>query len=223
MVGPMQGPAKFNHRWAKRGGKHRLDEEMRAVLAWIKEHLRSAGPRVIGPCRTERPILVFTDGACEKEGTSIGGVIVTPEGVVECFGAMLNEETIKAWKKRAEQFQVIGQAELYPIYISKLTWANLLKGKRVLYFVDNESARLALVKAYSPVILSLEIIVRCQMFDYEMETNSWYARVPTASNIGDAPSRMTVSEELKKLGARVVAPKFPEGVRPDKVLEFGDD
>ena len=115
--------------------------------------------------------------------------------------------------------QVIGQAELYPLLIAKLTWREKIKGKRVMFFVDNESARLAMVKAYSPVIPSLKIIMESMHFDYEENCSSWYARVPTSSNIGDAPSRMVVSELLKFLKAKVVSPIFPEGVRPDRVLE----
>ena len=79
---------------------------MAVALVWIKRHLKTAKPKKIGPRRRERPVLVFTDGACEEIATSVGGVIILPDDTVECFGAELNEKTISEWKTKAEQKQV---------------------------------------------------------------------------------------------------------------------
>jgi len=123
---------------------------------------------------------------------------------VECFGAVVSEASANQWRSSAVQEQVIGQAELAPVLVARLTWAERLRNRKVLYFVDNESARLALVRAYSPVLASLEFVLRCHNFDAE-----WDARAPSPSNIGDAPSRMKVSKDLVALEARVVKPVCP--------------
>ena len=167
------------------------------------------------------PVLIFTDGACEEEGTSIGAVIWDPLGGCECLGAVVSEETVAKWRSKVGQKQVIGQAELFPVVVARLTWRSRVAGRRVLYFLDNESARLALVKAYSPVLASLEIVLQCVEFDAKEQCQSWYARVPTLSNIGDAPSRMRYSSELRELGAKIVEPIIPKGISLDRTMRMG--
>ena len=179
--------------------------------------LESAGPKVLRKRGSEAPVVVFTDGACEPGGTSIGGVILI-DGRCETFGAMLPQSLVDSWKTRLNQEQVIGQAELYPLLIARLTWARYLANRKVVYFVDNESARLAMVKSYSPVLPSLQIIVDTLGWDHKNNSIAWFARVPTQSNIADEPSRLTVGASLLALGAEVVRPVFPTGVAPDVFL-----
>ncbi len=120
-------------------------------------------------------------------------------------------------KTTADVLQVIGQAEIFPILVAKLTWAEGLKGKRLLVFIDNESARLALVKSYSPVLASLKMVMEVAMWDYRHEVDSWYARVPTCANISDCVSRMS-PDGLQCLGeVQCVTPRFP-GVQPVEFL-----
>ena len=84
-----------------------------------------------------------------------------------------------------DQSQVIGQAEPFPVLLSKLTWARRLRDRRVIFFIDSDAARLGLVKAYSPVLPSLNIIMECLSWDYANASESWYARVPSSANISD--------------------------------------
>ena len=92
--------------------------------------------------------------------------------IVQCSGFMVSHEQVDEWKTKAWQKQVIGQAELFPVLVAKLTWSKLLSGKRVMYFIDNEAARLGLVKAYSPVLPSLNIIMACLKWSYENQSDS---------------------------------------------------
>ena len=131
----------------------------------------------------------------------------------------MSAETIQGWKTKEDQRQVIGQAELFPLLVARLTWQKILTGRRVIYFLDNESARISMVRAYSPVLCSLHIVMSCLKWDYDAESVGWYARVPTASNPGDAPSRM----EVPRIGrdVRVVDPIFPKGHTPHDILRVG--
>ena len=149
---------------------------------------------------------------------SIGGLAIFPDGRSECFGAEVDDVTADSWRSRADQKQVIGQAELFPFLVARLTWAERIKGKRVLYFVDNESARIGMIRAYSPILPSLKIIMQCVSLDFELNSAPWYARVPTASNPGDLPSRMVYGGASKFLGAKIVAPVLPEGTGTKRVL-----
>ena len=177
---------------------------------------KEAGPRVITAAREQAPVVVFSDGACEDNGTTVGAVLFDPEDVSgECFGAKLSEATINEWKTRLNQSQVIGQAEIFPLLLARLTWGDKLRNRRVLYFIDNEAARIGLVRAYSPVLPSLTLIMACLGWDYANNSQAWFARVSSYSNIADGPSRM---ELLDPAVARAVPPVFPEGHRPDVIL-----
>ena len=137
-----------------------------------------AKPRKIESRICSPPVLIFSDGACEESGTSVGAVLYDPiSDLLECFGAVVSKETTQAWKTREDQRQVIGQAELFPLLVSRLTWPEILKGRRTIYFLDNESARIAMVRAYGPVLCSLSIVMSCSKWDYDNESLGWYARV----------------------------------------------
>ena len=123
-----------------------------------------------------------------------------------------------AWKSKLEQKQVIGQAEIFPVLVAKLTWGEKLKGRRVIFFLDNESAKIALIRAYSPVLASLKLVMESSAWDFHNNCSAWYARVPTCCNIADEPSRMVIGEFLLKLGVKVVRPSLPHGFQPARWL-----
>ena len=200
--------ARVLSQWSSLGRAMRPTEELRLALAHGSLHLQHAGPKVVKPRKDQRPALIFTDGACEDSGTSVGGVLFL-DGILEFFGFMVTEEQVDAWKTKLHQKQVICQAELYPVLVAKHTWARQLRGRRIIHFVDNEAARLGLVKAYSPVLLSLSIIMDCLSWDYKNECESWYGRVPSKSNISDGPSRLDFASIKEEFGGTRVSPVFP--------------
>ena len=136
------------------------------------------------------------------------------------FGAVIPSNLADQWKTRSQDSQIIGQAELYPLLVAR-PWARRLRGQRAVFFVDNESARLAAIKAYSPILVSTRILPEISRFDYLHEDCPWYARFPTFSNISDGPSRFVdPSAELPRVD-RVVLPIFSFPYKPAKVLEQG--
>ena len=104
--------------------------------------------------------------------------------------------------------QVIGQAELHPILTAKRTWAEALKGQRVIFLVDNDSARDAHIKGYSPSLSSCRILADSAAEDARLGISSWYERVPSYCNIADAPSRRDF-RALIAARARSVVPVLP--------------
>ena len=85
---------------------------------------------------------------------------------------------------------MIYQAELFPIWIAKVTWKHLLTGRQVLWFCDNEAARSAMIRSYSPLLDSLQLVRCCALEDVAAQSTNWYARVPSKSNLSDAASRL---------------------------------
>ena len=210
--------ARLLSRWASVRAPRPVSDELRVAIECAVLHLTTAGPRVINPESSRPPLLVFVDGACEQELTSIGGVLFDPSGNNEYFGGAVSPETVDSWKSKLSQAQVIGQAELFPLIVARLTWAKRFAGRRVIFFIDNESARICAIKAYSPVLPSLVIITQCVGFDYKHGVLPWYARVPTCCNVADGPSRMDPSEAIDLLGATCIAPVLPEGSSLANVL-----
>ena len=200
----------------KSGQSGKVTDELQQGLEWLVDHFNSAGPRVVDASSGLPPVIVLTDGACEESGTTIGGVMYIPGEAPQCFGAKLSEATTSPWKTKLEQTQVIGQAEIFPLLVARLTWSKQLTGRRVIYFIDNESARIGLVRAYSPVLPSLSIILDCLNWDYSHCSQGWYARVPSFSNISDGPSRLV--KPSPESGIVTVAPIFPVGHIPEFVL-----
>jgi hypothetical protein len=182
------------------------------VLEAVAPALSAAGPRTAEPRTSARPVLIFTDGACEDAGVFIGGVIFPPGGRPETFGAMLTEEARLALTSKVGQRQIIGQAEILPILVAKIIWKDYLENNKVICFIDNDSARLALIRGYSPVLASLHMVMKCAGLDAEGRSCSWYARVPTKSNIADEPSRMSKVFIVERFGAQVVTPRMDDGM-----------
>jgi hypothetical protein len=185
-----------------KGGRAVLNEEELSALAWLAAMLPIARPRVVRAFGTTRPVLVFTDGACEGEGASCGAVLLDGEGVVEFFGLPVPDVTYRGWRQGASS-QVIGQAELWPVLLSLTTWADRLAGRRVIFFIDQDAARQALVKAYSPSRPSAGIIAAAIVKVAELEVYPWFARVPTACNVADAASRLDFAQVLRAVPGAV--------------------
>ena len=180
---------------ARRGNSLKMDGEMLKCIQFAVQTLSESAPRCIRAWTDEWPALVFTDGACED------GAALVSHGAVLCdpstqsfffFGDKVPACYVDEWT-RGGQKQVIFQAELFPVWIAKRTWKHVLSGRQVIWFCDNEAAKSALVKSYSPLLNSMEIIRCCAAEDVYAQSLNWYARVPTKSNIADAASRLDFS------------------------------
>ena len=100
------------------------------------------------------PLLLFTDGAAEEsfERVTHGAVLVDPwKQTSYYFGDHIPDEFLRLWTRSGKR-QVIAQAEVFPVVIAKSTWEESLKGRSILWFLDNESARMALIRNFSGVL-----------------------------------------------------------------------
>ena len=99
--------------------------------------------------------------------------------------------------------QLIGQAELLPVLLAQEVWRDRWRDRRVLLFVDNDSARHALIRGTSPAGASAAIVGRFWESEASYGAYTWIERVPSVSNPADAPSRLEFGPALK-LGAHIV-------------------
>ena len=130
-------------------------------------------------------------------------------GRTQFFGEEVPKAIIAMWSVNL-QTQVIGQAELLPVLWAKSTWADIVKGRGVLHFIDNDSARFALINGSSPVVASSRLASQARLADARTASYSWYARVPGCSNIADGPSRLRFSDMADYPGAVKVDIIWPD-------------
>ena len=98
---------------------------------------------------------------------------------------------------------MVGQAELYPVLLARMQWKRFLRGRRVIVFIDNDSARQAFVKGSSPILQSAEIVAEANLIEVELQSRTWFSRVPTLSNVADSASRLQF-DKLKQIVPNVV-------------------
>jgi hypothetical protein len=185
-----------------------------AAMAWIADKLHTAEPRRVFLADDLPPILIFMDGACEpaEDGdypiTTMGGVLFDPvTGETFHFGCHVPRFLVERWSSNGAQ-QLIAQAEMLPILVAKRVFADRLRHRNVVFYIDNDSAMFGCIKGLSPVEFSAEILRNIGEADLLSQARSWYARVPTEANVSDGPSTLDftyVLEVLKSVAVRVRA------------------
>ena len=173
--------------------KHVTDELLQS-LEMAHKLLVTAPARRISAISEEEPCVVFTDGAYEAGVASCGVVLISPRSAkAKVMSFVVPEDLVRLWKKDGIE-QVIAQAELLPIVMVKrqMRWA--LEGARVLFFVDNDGVKEALVSGTTRSEASKSMLVECMIQDSTSNSLPWYARVPSPSNLADSPSRLCLEE-----------------------------
>ena len=176
----------------------KLDSSEREAIEFLVQRVSGAEPIKISAISLET-MLVFTDGACEGSDTKsggIGGVLVDQSGsCVRHFSFSVPDFFMTAALEKSDN--PIYELELLPIYVSMIAWKLLLQGRHVVFYLDNDAARSAVCKGVGSTGLAQSIVRSIMVCESAMELKSWYARVPTHSNISDGPSRMDCSEVLQ--------------------------
>ena len=172
-----------------------LTAEAKTSLGLMLDRLESGRPREL-PCSFEsQPVLVFTDGASEQDVNTIGGLLFV-DGTFRYFACHAPDGLIDAWKTISKH--VIAMVELYGVVVARFLWKKYLRGRKSIAFVDNESAKEALVKGSSHNLHFRNLLPQFEMAEKENRSWMWISRVPSASNPGDGPSRgdVTFAEAL---------------------------
>ena len=196
-------------RVARRGPLVLLDEQLKGVVLKALQCLIDSKPRRVEAWSGRPPIIMFTDGACEDEGNMVthGATMFDPESnLALMFGDEVPSIWTHKWKAEGRR-QLICQAELFPVLIAKNTWKSSLRGRSILWFIDNNSSLAAIIRSYSPVLDSFEMLVINARLDVELQCLHWYSRVPSFSNLSDDPSRLKF-DEMEKHGFRRCLPCY---------------
>ena len=72
---------------------------------------------------------------------------------------------------------------------ARLTFPNVLRGRRVLHFVDNTVALSKAVHGYANEPDMAAVVNALHACDAALQCDSWYEWVPSKANVADLPSR----------------------------------
>ena len=183
-------PGPVKHRALMHRGARNVAPEIRQALRLSANLLRSAPPRRLDAVNQEAPCLAFTDGAYEDGRASCGAAVFSPRLEKPlAFGFEVPEEVVAEWHGFGHE-HVVAQAEMMPIVIVKQQFAQLLRGARVLDFIDNEGVKEALVAGVTKSEGCRKMLVEAMIQDANNNSLNWYTRIPSPSNVADAPSRL---------------------------------
>eukprot|EP00435_Cladocopium_sp_Y103_P000779 s5414_g1.t1 len=173
-----------------------------ASLQFLCRRVLVAPPLVITPsCLLSW--VVFTDGACEgpeghKKG-GVGGVLVDPNGrVVSFFGGEVPDTVMRLLSEKSKN--PIYELEVLPVLISVWLWGERFSLSQVCWYLDNEASRSAFIKAQGATVFAGTMVEAFAVEEMRLQIKSWFARVPSLSNLADSPSRLE-DQLLLSLGA----------------------
>jgi hypothetical protein len=173
-----------------------------SALGFLCERVLVAPPLAITPSCLQSWI-VFTDGACEgmenhKQG-GVGGVLVNPLGqVVSFFGGVVPEDIMQCLLQKSKN--PIYELEVLPVLISIWLWEGKINLSQVCWYLDNEASRSAFIKGQGATLLAAYMVEAFTAEEMRLQLKSWFARVPSLSNLADSPSRLE-DKLLLDLGA----------------------
>ena len=151
-------------------------------------------------------MLVFSDGAWEPtsfQPAGAGLVLVDPvTGTKLVSEVIVPQLLIDHWLQCGKK-QLITELELLPIAVGLSTYSNRLRGRRVLWFIDNNSVRDMIVKGSTKTPSLFCLLAECYRLTGELQIMWWVSRVPSKSNIADMPSRGDSGSAARVIGGKV--------------------
>ena len=104
--------------------------------------------------------------------------------------AYVPEEIMQALVQRKQQ---IGQAEILGGLVPYLSMPRQLQGRDVLHWIDNTSAKAALVHGYSGAPDSARLVHAFHSYNLGLRARPWFEYVRSKANPADEPSRVDLS------------------------------
>ena len=102
-----------------------------------------------------------------------------------------------------ESSNLIAAVEVLAVWAAYGLWGEALHGRAVITFVDNDSAKHALVKGSSPIADMAAVVDAACGLEIRHRLLCYFERVPSSSNIADDPSRGVAPLRLCAFGAPI--------------------
>ena len=171
-----------------------LTDDETHISEWWASSIRATVPRVVEIKPPHPEVLIYTDAASGKVGSdsaSLAAVVLIPDDfhASGCFSAVLSEHADSSWETIFSETTYIFGLELLAVVATVFFLRDFLRGKNVIFYVDNSNTKDALVRGYSntPVINTLVQIFWA--FAQSIGAWFWFEQVPSGRNIADLPTR----------------------------------
>ena len=175
-----------------------LDEPLLMGLRFLVETLPELGPRstrILGP--TPKPTVVYSDASWPENMTAeeavdrgepprLGWVIFTPGEKPRGFSLELGKEFTSILFPRKTQ---ILAAEAVAVLTALVLTPELLEGREMVWFVDNEAALSSLIRGASKAEDVGHIAASTQLAMMEHSCAAWFEWIDSDSNPSDGLSR----------------------------------
>ena len=79
---------------------------------------------------------------------------------------------------------------MIPLLICPKISAPLLKGSRVVCYLDHDGAKHSMIRTFAGSAFAERVIEAFLLLETSLELKTWFSRVPTSCNIPDNPSRL---------------------------------
>ncbi len=160
-------------------------------------------PRSISS-NAKQSMFMFTDASFDRTdgnpASCIGGVLVDSGNSIQRFFSTDLSADMLHLLGSSEKETVIFEREIIAVAVALDLWKFQLADAGVVTFVDNNSARDAIISAKTSSVAAKVILRKIFIDEEKLCLDLWIARVPSPSNIADLPSRHEV-DLLLKLGA----------------------
>ena len=169
--------------------KARLSYGCSTALKFLRKRIAEGTPRAITPAIKDCWLL-FTDASFHEDGSGgLGGVLVSPSGSLRSWFSLPLGASEIAPLLPLHSVNAIGELETIAVAVALQLWCNNLASCCLVSYIDNEGAKFSLVKgcSRSPVLARI-----CHWVATLCEKRTilpWFSRVPSPSNIADAPSK----------------------------------
>lgn len=176
-------------------------KEVRA-FEFLVDRLSFGAPRVVPCLVAPKPVLIFTDGASETTGHTVGGVVYLPgDEQSRFFACEVPSALTRQWSQHLKH--IIGPVEAYALSVARLVFHKYVSGKFCIFFVDNDAVLMSFIRGNSKSEIFRDLLLSWESCEKHGHSWSYWARVPSASNPSDDPSRGKVLELLESGSVRV--------------------
>ena len=201
--------AHFTARQYSKGASHLTEGLLQAIeffLALLPTLHRS--PRCVDLLSALRPMLyIWTDAMYAYPHGSLGLIAFDPLSGLYYYSALYVPFWVYAFWRVLSSY--IGQLEILAVLFAYMSLpAAVLKGRRVMHWIDNTSAIAGVVKGYSSKPDSSWMLAILHILFARLDISPWFMYVASKANCSDGPSRFDFSIPLW-LRAIWVEPRIP--------------
>lgn len=173
-----------------RSGPYPFDASMAYMLSFLRALFRVLPPLELP---LDEPlgghVVVYTDACYDADGFSGLGVAILDTESGETFES---SSPVPGWVLDwlLPRGQQINHLEALAMVAARFTFPDVLRGRRVLHFVDNTVALSKAVHGYANAPDMAACVNALHLADASLLCDAWFEWVPSKANLSDLPSRL---------------------------------